>query len=148
MRKGSAGSAGQALRGSGDFHAWTDSALYLHGRHGRIVLRVEHRNAAAPDPFELHLASAPDGTDTHLELLDPSDPDPAPSRNGKQTSIDGLAELLRTSPRPLTRVDLRRKLGVNNERLGLALKELEARGLIHRSQQGWSSAEDEGVSYA
>ena len=40
--------AGQALRGSSEFHAWGDSNLYLR-RDGdqRIILTVEHRAAAA-----------------------------------------------------------------------------------------------------
>jgi hypothetical protein len=42
-------------------------------------------------------------------------------------------------PRPLTRVELRQRLRVNNERLGQALAELQGRGLLSRSQQGWSS---------
>ncbi|MBK8999604.1 MAG: AAA family ATPase [Myxococcales bacterium] len=50
-RKNASGSAGQGLRGSGDFHAWTDSALYVRRRRGDLVVTVEHRAAAAPDPF-------------------------------------------------------------------------------------------------
>jgi hypothetical protein len=36
---------GQALRGSGDFHAWSDSALYLNHDHDVLRLTVEHRSA-------------------------------------------------------------------------------------------------------
>src|SRR4029077_6082456 len=39
--------AGQALRGSSEFHAWGDSNLYLRRDDDRIVLTVEHRAAAA-----------------------------------------------------------------------------------------------------
>ena len=39
--------AGQALRGSSEFHAWGDSNLYLR-RHGdQLALAVEHRAAAS-----------------------------------------------------------------------------------------------------
>ena len=47
-RKGAAAiRAGQALRGSSEFHAWGDSNLYLRrDTDDRIVLTVEHRAAA------------------------------------------------------------------------------------------------------
>jgi len=40
--------AGQALRGSSEFHAWGDSNLYLRRSGGELTLTVEHR--AAPSP--------------------------------------------------------------------------------------------------
>src|SRR5271166_1287269 len=48
--------AGQALRGSSEFHAWGDSNLYLR-RDGddRLVLTVEHRAAAAIPGVTLEL---------------------------------------------------------------------------------------------
>jgi hypothetical protein len=53
--------AGQALRGSSEFHAWGDSNLYLR-RDGddRIVLTVEHRAAAAIAGITLELAQSDD----------------------------------------------------------------------------------------
>lgn len=51
MRKSPAAHPGQQLRGSGDFSAWADSALYLTRRHDDRVLVVEHRGAPAPPPF-------------------------------------------------------------------------------------------------
>jgi hypothetical protein len=135
MRKGGSAQAGQALRGSGDFHAWTDSALYLRTLRDRLVLSVEHRGAPAPDPIELRLASRSDGSQTHLEIM--------PERTGPdQTPPDApiaerLFDLMTSTSRPLTRVDLRQRLRVNNQRLGHALADLDAAGLITRSQQGW-----------
>jgi len=50
------GAAGTNLRGSSDFHAWSDSSLYLHHLKDAVVLTPEHRAAKAPDakkrPFE------------------------------------------------------------------------------------------------
>src|SRR5262245_1524637 len=56
-RKGAAKMrAGQALRGSSEFHAWGDSNLYLR-RHGdQLTLSVEHRAAAAITAVSLQLA--------------------------------------------------------------------------------------------
>ena len=48
--------AGQALRGSSEFHAWGDSNLYLRrDSDDRIVLTVEHRAAAAMPGVTLEL---------------------------------------------------------------------------------------------
>jgi hypothetical protein len=47
--------AGQALRGSSEFHAWSDSNLYLR-RHGdQLTLSVEHRAAPSISTVSLHL---------------------------------------------------------------------------------------------
>ena len=136
LRKNGAGSqAGQALRGSGDFHAWTDSALYLHARRDRIWLHAEHRSAPAPAPVEIKLVSRSDGSETHLECVSgPTPPDAPPASLAQR-----LISLLEESPRPVTRVALRRRLRVNNQRLGSALVELEVQGVIARSQAGWRS---------
>jgi len=48
--------AGQALRGSSEFHAWGDSNLYLR-RHGNdLTLAVEHRAAPSLPAINLELA--------------------------------------------------------------------------------------------
>jgi hypothetical protein len=53
---------GQALRGSSDLWAWSDSAAYLTRSHGQVLLTLEHRSAPAPEPIPLVLALGPDGT--------------------------------------------------------------------------------------
>jgi hypothetical protein len=46
-RKGAGNArAGQALRGSSEFHAWGDSNLYLRRDGNDLTLTVEHRAAA------------------------------------------------------------------------------------------------------
>src|SRR5271168_4874312 len=53
--------AGQALRGSSEFHAWGDSNLYLRrDTDDRIALSVEHRAAAAIAGITLELAQRDD----------------------------------------------------------------------------------------
>jgi len=54
-RKGGHVRRGQALRGSSEFHAWGDSNLYLRRQRDRIVLSIEHRNAAGGDDVDLDL---------------------------------------------------------------------------------------------
>jgi RecA-family ATPase len=48
--------AGQALRGSSEFHAWGDSNLYLRRSGGELTLTVEHRAAPSPPTIVLELA--------------------------------------------------------------------------------------------
>ena len=64
--------AGQALRGSSEFHAWGDSNLYLR-RDGddRIVLTVEHRAAAAMSGVTLELAQRDDALALQTVRADP-----------------------------------------------------------------------------
>ena len=48
--------AGQALRGSSEFHAWGDSNLYLRRElSGQLTLTVEHRAAPSPPSLPLDL---------------------------------------------------------------------------------------------
>ena len=61
-RKGAAAMrAGQALRGSSEFHAWGDSNLYLRrDADDRITLAVEHRAAPAMPALTLDLVQRAD----------------------------------------------------------------------------------------
>ena len=55
-KKGGAGvRAGQALRGSSEFHAWGDSNLYLRRDCDELSLTVEHRAAPSPRPLIVEL---------------------------------------------------------------------------------------------
>ena len=77
-RKGAATvRAGQALRGSSEFHAWGDSNLYLRrDTDDRIALTVEHRAAAAIAGITLELAQRDDAL-----ALRPVQADPQPNRS-------------------------------------------------------------------
>jgi hypothetical protein len=76
--------AGQALRGSSEFHAWGDSNLYLRrDTDDRIALTVEHRAAAAVAGITLALTQR----DNAL-ALQPADADHQIEPCGQVTSID------------------------------------------------------------
>lgn len=124
-RKNPADSAGQALRGSSDFHAWGDSNLYLARRGGKLVLSIEHRAAASPPPASLELVQ--DDGPVRLEC------------RGTVQEIS-LGERILSSLRdagPKRHRDLRRALGVRDEQLVATLKELEASGRVTRKAEGW-----------
>jgi RecA-family ATPase len=119
---------GQMLRGSGDFHAWSDSALYLTHDNESLRLTIEHRSAPAPEPRFLRLCGNP----PHLTLLEVE-------TNAHRSSIEErVLEALRRSPTPIQRVQLRALLAINNARLGSALQTLEQLGRIHRTDRGWA----------
>jgi len=133
LRKNAGGSPGQALRGSGDLHAWIDSGLYLRRRHDRVVLEAEHRNAPAPEPLEVQLVSRPDGSATHLEVVAAPQGHEAVERSLEDRVLDQLA----TRDHPSTRRELRDRLRVSNNRLGPVLALLEDRGQLIRGPDGW-----------
>ena len=132
MSKKARSHPGQALRGSGDLHAWTDSACYLvHRGKGELQLMVEHRAGPAPEPMRLRLVD--DGEGLRLVLQGAERP-PAPL-------AESVHEVLREADGPRTRTALRAQLAVNNARLGDALAELERRGLARRGPAGWVAAQ-------
>ena len=120
---------GQALRGSSDLHAWTDSACYLQHRREQMRLTVQHRAAPAPDPMLLRLVHG-NGQPCRLQL-DDDDSQPRPL-------AQAVREQLRQAATPCSRTTLRQRLRVNNARLGETLLTLEQRGLVVRQAGGWT----------
>ncbi len=129
MAKRACQDLGQALRGSSDLHAWTDSACYLVRRGEQLRLTVQHRAAAAPEPMLLSLAGG-DGQPCRLQL-EGNDTQPPPL-------AEAVRDQLRQVRKPCSRAALRQLLRVNNARLGEALSSLEERGLILRGADGWT----------
>lgn len=141
MRKAVRSQLGQALRGSGDLHAWNDHGIYLTrtgpgGAHIRLTL--EHRAAPTIEPLELRLVSKPDGSATHLEVVGPASSDPAAAdTHGAAPSLnERILAVLRCAPGPMSRAHLRATLRINNNRLGDAIAELERLGRIRRADDG------------
>ena len=129
VRKAGASQPGQALRGSGDLHAWIDSGLYMFKRKEGLELHIEHRANPSPEPLRLRLALDP----PRLELAE----EPGQDTNPAQDSLDHrILEALRASP--MNRNDLRKALSIRNETLGQALHRLEGRGAIHLQGHRWA----------
>lgn len=126
---------GQALRGSSDIHAWSDSSAYLTRRSDHITLTVEHRAAQPPEPMTLALVSEPDGSNAHLEIRDGDG-----VTHPQKPSLEQLVMDLLGQTAPLPRLEIRARLRVNNQRLGEALGTLEKRGQIQRNSEGWCLA--------
>ena len=112
-----------ALRGSGDFAAWSDSGLYLTRSTHRLQLWIEHRNAPAPDPISLQLSPDPA---PHLRVAS-GDVSP-PQVDPIQTD---LLQLLAQSPRPVSTVHLREKLRRRKADVISALEDLRKQGGLY-----------------
>jgi hypothetical protein len=140
-KNGPAGAqAGQGLRGSGDFHAWGDSNLYLRRSHSHLALTVEHRAASAPDPLTLALVQDAGTDDPHLQIVAERGHDGATSEEPRcvEPPLDSaVLRLLGEATAPKTRTELRVSLRVRNERLGDALERLAAAGAIQRLGDRW-----------
>jgi len=128
IRKSGATQHGQALRGSGDLHAWGDSNLYLTHHKDTLKLTVEQRAARACDPLFLKLSDEP----LHLTLVKAPDEVPVPLS-------ERILSTLRQAGRPMNRGEIRASLKVNNEKLGEALTQLELTDKLKRSPEGWSA---------
>lgn len=129
MRKSPAAHPGQQLRGSGDFSAWADSALYLTRRGDDRMLVVEHRGAPAPPPFRLRLVP---GDSPHLAILEPK-----PGGDAGDPLEARIVEHLEEAPRPQPTLQLRDALHVRKADLLTALRALAARGLLTKTEHGW-----------
>lgn len=120
--------AGQALRGSSELHAWGDSNLYLRRDRDRLLLTVEHRAAAPPEPLELDLHV--DGERVALRVVSSSTTTHLPSP--EQRVLTALA-----AHAPLTRRALRDACRIRSSTLGDVLARLLAQGHIVEDYRGY-----------
>lgn len=124
VRKAGSGQPGQALRGSGDLHAWSDSNLYLLTRNSGTQLHVEHRSHPSPGPFDIELRAEPQ---PHLHITGEPEDDASDRVNRIERAV---VDAVRT--KPATRPQLRQLLAVRNADLGTAIARLEERGVLTR----------------
>jgi len=138
-RKSPASHPNQALRGSSDFAAWSDSNLYLSRKAKRLSLYVEHRSAPSPDPLPLRLQAEPA---PHLVVIDEHS-----SAGGNETDGDDLLhteimQSLCTTNRPVPTVELAQILHKRKSDVVQALHDMLARGQVLRDGRGWSCVAD------
>jgi RecA-family ATPase len=127
--------AGQALRGSSEFHAWGDSNLYLRrDTDDRIALTVEHRAAAAIAGITLQLTQRDDAL-----ALWPVQADHQNESRDEATSIDQrIAAVLAEADQPRTFADLRASCRVRAKTLYQCLATMTAAGTVVKSPSGYS----------
>ena len=128
--------AGQALRGSSEFHAWGDSNLYLRRDGDNLSLSVEHRAAPAMSPMTIELAQRGDAL--ALEVADRREPLVPPT-----SSIDDRIEaVLAKADQPLPFADLRARCRVRTATLYERLAALATAGRIAKDGDSYRPAGD------
>lgn len=126
--------AGQALRGSSEFHAWGDSNLYLRrDSNDRITLTVEHRAASAMPAVALELVQR----DNAL-ALEPARAEHQPERGVAPASVDQrITAALANGEQPRPFADLRASCRVRTTTLYERLAAMTAAGIIDKSADGY-----------
>jgi RecA-family ATPase len=135
-RKGAAAlRAGQALRGSSEFHAWGDSNLYLR-RDGtdRIILTAEHRAAAAFPNLILTLAQRADAL--ALEPVQAHE-QPSPEAISPASVEQRIIAALTNADRPRPFGELRTSCRVRTATLYARLAAMTAAGSIVKTDNGY-----------
>lgn len=134
-RKSAAGMrAGQALRGSSEFHAWGDSNLYLRRAADTLSLTIEHR--AAPSPPSLMLALKAHGEALALEVAQP----PSPASPAIRSVDERITAVLQHAAGPLSIKQLRPLCRVRNATLYERLAALTNAGQVLRTPEGYRLA--------
>lgn len=128
--------AGQALRGSSEFHAWGDSNLYLR-RHGdQLTLSVEHRAAASISNVSLHLDTADEAV--ALTAIDRAPAALAADAPGEITVDQRILEQLESAEAPLSATALRKRCQIRNATLQAALTALVDDGTLRKNRDGYA----------
>jgi hypothetical protein len=126
--------AGQALRGSSEFHAWGDSNLYLRRVGDQLTLSVEQRAAASTTGISLHLHGDDDSVALEVSA-DRSTPEPA-----APAIEERIEQLLATATAPMTLAQIRAVCRVRNATLQQLLASLAVAGRVTRSPAGYAIA--------
>lgn len=89
----------------------------------------------------LRLSTSERGLATHLEIVGKARQD---NVSVDESLVTAVVECLGEADKPMSRTEIRQRLGVRNQTLGTALQRLSAEGLIHRDTQGWLPQLDGG----
>jgi hypothetical protein len=127
--------AGQALRGSSEFHAWGDSNLYLRRTGEQLTLAVEQRAAASSTGISLHLYG--EGEALALELIKaPS----APATPAALPTAERVVRALIDATGPLSVAALRQTCRIRTATLCEVLAMLTTQGRVRKTDIGYVNA--------
>ena len=127
--------AGQALRGSSEFHAWGDSNLYLRRLGDELTLSVEHR--AAPSMPIVGLELAQNGEALALQVHANT---PSVSELEVPTIDERIIGAFSDTDRVIPIAELRSLCRVRKATLYARLTELVSAGRLVRSADGYRLA--------
>lgn len=126
--------AGQALRGSSEFHAWGDSNLYMRRVGNDLTMTVEHRAAPSLPPISLELVQGENAL--ALQVCTSSKPN-APASNPIDERI---SQALEAAGRSMPLAELREICRVRNATLHERLTTLTRAGHLLRDAHGYRLA--------
>jgi RecA-family ATPase len=128
--------AGQALRGSSEFHAWGDSNLYLRRTGEQLTLAVEQRAAASSTGISLQLRAQGDAL--ALEVLQQPN---VPATSPPLLPVDErVVRALSDAMEPLSLAALRQTCRIRTATLCGVLSTLTAQGRVRKTDTGYLSA--------
>jgi hypothetical protein len=136
-RKGAAHArAGQALRGSSEFHAWGDSNLYLRRIGDDLSLSIEHRAAASPAPISVGLnVDSDDAVALEVSVATAAVSDEPTS------VVDAVERALADATTPLPLATLRRMCRARTKSVCDAIAALTRHGRIIKRAGGYELAQ-------
>jgi hypothetical protein len=127
--------AGQALRGSSEFHAWGDSNLYMRrSASNQLSLSIEHRAAASQPGIPIALVEA--GERLALEVQDAGEV----VTIVKLTPAERIKQSLHGQPSPMSLSAIRDACGIRMATLCEVIKEQLEAGNVTRTDQGYRLA--------
>jgi hypothetical protein len=129
--------AGQALRGSSEFHAWGDSNLYMRrSPDHQLVLSVEQRAAASVPAISLELRAHDDSLALHVLDRAPTTEQP-PAEPGP---ADRVEEILAAATAPVPLTELRAACRIRTASLCQTLNDLVRDGRVKKTSDGYALA--------
>ena len=124
------GRAGQALRGSSEFHAWGDVNLYLRrNKNDNLSLSIEHRDAKSQAGIPLELTEI----DSSVILKTTTDEE----SNSKSTLTDKIFEIFESSDSCLSLEEVRVKVRARSSNVCKAIKSLLDNGQLEKVAGGY-----------
>ncbi len=123
--------AGQALRGSSEFHAWGDSNLYLKRKADKLTLTIEHRAAAGHDDLPLTLQ----GADDQLALCMLKNP--PPTKPPHSPAHEQILDALVNAESPLVFSELQKACRMRTETFCKLLAEMQQQGKVIKTPNGY-----------
>jgi hypothetical protein len=130
--------AGQALRGSSEFHAWLDSAIYLRRTDDELTLTVEHRAEPSHGPIRVQLVA--DGAALALTTEEAPASSASAQQEPAQTPSLRIEAALADRGDPVTLDHLRRTCRMRTQTLCDALADLVRTGRVVKSEAGYRLA--------
>lgn len=131
--------AGQALRGSSEFHAWGDSNLYLRrDKHEQLTLTIEQRAGASRSGIALELSDA--GAGLGLAVVKRPESENCGKTDPELLLPDRILKALEGEADPLSLRMLRERCQSRTASLCTALEALVIAGQVAKTAAGYALA--------